>query len=289
MASLKETLEALVRDADAIAREAMGLFGSGNAGFEAGSNPAKGEGGSILAIVATEVDRALELLQHYCRSDERLRERVVEVSHGFDAMGRDVLAIRSIDTDMRLMGLNTTLKCARLGSEGRGLGVVAQELRACSRRTEDVSKAIAEAIQAATRGASALDLRSGRDHRAARELADEMSGSMECLKRLHADQMRSLSALTGDCLEVSRLLTGTIDRLGIEQRLAAASLRFAHRMEAASRSGDIHAPGIAEDLHRLFATLYTADLERNTHAQLFGSACVQQSGEQRDSIDDFFF
>ncbi|MBY6265974.1 hypothetical protein EI613_29265 [Azospirillum sp. 412522] len=290
--SLKANLEALVRDADAIVREAMELFGSSHAHPEVNSalnpNAGKESGGSILAVVANDVDRALDLLHHYCRSDEVLRERVVEVSHGFDAMGRDVLAIRSIDTDMRLMGLNTTLKCTRLGPEGRGLGVVAQELRACSRRTEDVSKAITAAIQAATGRSNALDLRSGTDHRAARDLADEMSSSMDCLNRLHADQMRSLSVLTGDCLEVSRLLTGTIDRLAIGQRLEASTLRFVERVEPASRSGEIHAPGIADDLDRLFAKLYTAERERKTHSQLFGGNCLQESQEPDGAMDDFF-
>ncbi|MBP2230908.1 hypothetical protein J2847_004217 [Azospirillum agricola] len=292
VASLKANLEALVRDADAIAREAATLFGSerGHLGGDHPPGAAKTPGGSMLGDVATDVDRALGLLQHYCRSDDALRERVFEVSHGFDAMGRDVLAIRSIDTDMRLMGLNTTLKCTRLGPEGRGLGVVAQELRACSRRTEGVSKAITGAIQSATRRAAALDQRSGTSHQAAREVAGEMSNSMDCLNRLHADQMRSLSALTGDCLEVSRLLTGTIDRLAIEQRLEASTLRFVERVEAASKIGEIHASGIADDLHRLFANLYTAERERKTHSQLFGGGCPDESqGQGQDgAMDDFF-
>ncbi|CAO3440380.1 hypothetical protein [Azospirillum endophyticum] len=289
VASLKANLEALVRDADAIAREAVDLFGGSSRCEPISANAAaKDTGGSVLADVAGEVDRALELLHHYCRSDDVLRERVVEVSHGFDAMGRDVRAIRSIDTDMRLMGLNTTLKCTRLGNEGRGLGVVAQELRVCSRRTEDVSKAITEAIQSATRGANALDRRSDTDHRAAIELAEEMTNSMELLNRLHADQMRSLSVLTGDCREVSRLLTGTIDRLAIERRLEASARRFVERVEAGSRIGEIHAPGIADDLHRLFAGLYTAERERTTHAQLFGGESLQGNDTQGDDVDAFF-
>ncbi|WP_236783827.1 hypothetical protein [Azospirillum humicireducens] len=285
VASLKANLEALVRDADAIAREAMDLFGSSLALPDAGEDI----GDSVLAGVANDVDRALDLLHRYCRSDDVLRERVVEVSHGFDAMGRDVLAIRSIDTDMRLMGLNTTLKCTRLGPEGRGLGVVAQELRACSRRTEDVSKAITSAIQAANRRATLLDQRSGANHRVARELAEEMSNSMDCLKRLHADQMHSLSVLTGNCLDVSKLLTGTIDRLAIERRLEESAQRFVERVEAASRMGEIHAPHIADDLNRLFAKLYTAERERKTHSQLFGGICLQESQEQNGTVDDFFF
>ncbi|KAA0594822.1 hypothetical protein J2848_004545 [Azospirillum lipoferum] len=284
VASLKANLDALVRDADAIAREAAELFGSGR-----GDPGAAGStDGSVLADVAQDVDRALDLLHHYCRSDDVLRERVVEVSHGFDAMGRDVRAIRSIDTDMRLMGLNTTLKCTRLGTEGRGLGVVAQELRACSRRTEDVSKAITEAIQTAARRANALDLRSGTDQRSAKELAGEMRSSMDCLNRLHADQMRSLSGLTADCLEVSRLLTGTMDRLAIEQRLEAFARRFVERMEASVTINQSPAPGVVDNLHRLFGNLYTAERERKTHAEFVGVHHMEETGDKGGDTDEFF-
>jgi hypothetical protein len=290
VASLKANLEALVRDADAIAREAAALFGSGRSDPDfAKPGAARNTDGSVLADVAQDVDRALDLLHHYCRSDDILRDRVVEVSLGFDAMGRDVRAIRSIDTDMRLMGLNTTLKCTRLGTEGRGLGVVAQELRACSRRTEDVSKAITEAIQTATRRANALDQRSGTGQRSAKELAEEMRSSMDCLNRLHADQMRSLSGLTGDCLEVSRLLTGTINHLAIERRLEAFARRFGERVETSLTINQSPAPGIVENLHRLFGNLYTAERERKTHSEFVGANHMEETEDKGGDIDEFFF
>lgn len=292
VASLKDNLEALARDADSIAQEARELFGAGGE-IAAAGRPA---GRSVLHDVAGDVDRALELLHHYRRSDDIIRRQVGEVSGGFVAMGRDVLAIRSIDTDMRLMGLNTTLKCARLGDAGRALGVVAQELRACSRRTEDMSKAITEAIHAATDRANGLDRRSGTNHRVAMELVDAMTGSMDCLKRLHADQMRSLSTMTGDCAEASKVLTGTVGRLGMELRLGGFTQRFVDRMQPYAGRGDIHAPGISDDLNRLFASLYTAERERNIHSDLFGGlqGGREQIGqghtgqEQGGEIDEFF-
>ena len=43
--------------------------------------------------------------------------------------------LRDLEADIRIMGLNTTLKCGRLGVIGRPLSVIAQELRDCGSRT----------------------------------------------------------------------------------------------------------------------------------------------------------
>ena len=51
------------------------------------------------------------------------------------ALERNISAIQSLESDIRLMGLNTTLRSGRLGNEGRALTVIAQELRTCSNLT----------------------------------------------------------------------------------------------------------------------------------------------------------
>ncbi len=43
--------------------------------------------------------------------------------------------LRDLEADIRIMGLNTTLKCGRLGVIGRPLSVIAHELRDCGSRT----------------------------------------------------------------------------------------------------------------------------------------------------------
>ncbi len=43
--------------------------------------------------------------------------------------------LRELEADIRIMGLNTTLKCGRLGVLGRPLSIIAQELRDCGSRT----------------------------------------------------------------------------------------------------------------------------------------------------------
>lgn len=296
--SLAANLTGLLQDAGAIADEAQRLFGSGAPSGTPSAAGRDGEAGpAFLQAVAAEVDRALQLLDRYCRADEVIRTQVVQVSDGFGAMRRDVAAIHSIDVDMRLMGLNTTLKCTRLGPAGRALGVVAQELRACSRRTEDVSEAIAQAIRSASEQAGDLDRRSADDHLAAAGLTERMTVSMDILRKLQADQERALQALIRDCATASGLLGTAMAPLGIGRRQEEFAERFAQRLaliagslpaavQDAAQSADV-----AGDLHRLFGDTYTVDSERLIHggiAPADGPDRNNANGAGEAGMDDFF-
>jgi len=51
------------------------------------------------------------------------------------ATAPDTDRLRELEADIRIMGLNTTLECGRLGVPGRPLSAIAQELRDCGSRT----------------------------------------------------------------------------------------------------------------------------------------------------------
>lgn len=256
MGSLKGNLAALAQDAEAIAAEARRMFGDAEASDR-----------SFIHDVAAGVDRAILLLDRYCGADDAIRAQIVQVSEGFAAMTRDVAAIHSIDTDMRLMGLNTTLKCARLGEAGKALGVVAQELRACSRRTEDHSKAIGVAIGSAAAHATGLDEHSAANHRAATELASGMMGSMAALRKLEAEQQKALGTLTRACQQASARLDGAAARLVVDGELDSFGRSLAGRLAplAGLVPGAARADGVEDELTHLFRDRYTADSERRVH------------------------
>ena len=50
------------------------------------------------------------------------------------ALTQRLANMQSVQEDIRILGLNATLKCGRLGTLGRPLAAVAQELRLCSAR-----------------------------------------------------------------------------------------------------------------------------------------------------------
>lgn len=282
---LKANLAALAAEAHAIMTEARRLFG--------------GEGGdaTLIQAVSSDVERAAGLLDKYCQADEYIRERIGLVSQGFAAMVDDLRTIHSIDADMRVMGLNATFKCTRLGAAGMALGVVAQELRACSRRTEETSKAISTAIDSTAEAAAALAATSAREYAAAATLAKNIATSAALLGRFNDTTGNALRSMEEACGTVARLLEGTGPAL--ERQLETGAADIARRLRAAGAAawdGAVDPASIRDDIHRMLGQHYTMASERHIH-ELFAdqgepravSPAQGTDAAQKGDVDDFFF
>ncbi|SEH30856.1 hypothetical protein [Magnetospirillum fulvum] len=282
---LKSNLTALGAEASTILAEAQTLFGGDD-----GDN-------SFIEAVATDIERAAVLLDNYCQADERVRMLIHQVSEVFGLIAKDLSALRSIDADLRIMGLNATLKCTRLGSSGHALGVVAQELRACSRRTEEISRLIATAIDAATDEAQALAERSEREHATAAALAANIAESTRAMRTISSLLDRTLNDLMTACDRVSRLLTEATGSFDLEQSLekgiGALVLRLTDLGRQAAPDG-VDPALVREDIQRMLGQHYTMSSERIIH-DIFAdgdalSAPPPATAASGDSdIDDFFF
>lgn len=253
---LRDNLSALRADAEAMMAETQRVFG-GRRGDD-----------TFIHGVLTEVQRAMTLLQAYCRTDESIRARIEELSRGFVDMTADLEAIQSIDADMRIMGLNATLKCTRLGRSGLALGVVAQELRACSRRTEETSKAIAVAIHRVSVDASALTTRSAQESEAATALVTSMSESAEILGSFSAVLDAALGDMAAACGEVANLLDEATRSFAVEKALDAGVSAIAKRLKAvgeACTGPDSDPSLVRDDIQRMLGQHYTMASERVIH------------------------
>jgi len=274
-------LRGLSRDADTLLREAEQAFGGSH------------EGGLFLEEIERDVARAVTLTDAYNEARQRTGEMVAAVSQGFLDMAKDLDAIRSIDADMRIMGLNATLKCGRLGNSGRALGVVAQELRSCSRRTEDTARVIGNLLE------TALDtshlLRKHEEHRTARngEAPQRiMERSMADLAQVSAAMTDSLEALRREAPALAASLAGCADSLLFHRRLRAEADSIIALIEQDADGRTASAAGESDhlELRRKLEPLYTMDAERNVHAAFDGMGpAVSEAAASAESVDDFFF
>lgn len=287
IADLRRNLDGLAADAEAIRDEAHRAFG-GEQGGE-----------SFVQSISADVVRAAELLKAYCVTDERVRAQIGQVSAGFTAMAEDLEAIRSIDADMRIMGLNATLKCTRLGRSGLALGVVAQELRACSQRTEETSKTIAAAIDKAAADASTLAATSADEHAAAASLSRELEEAAAVFCAFGDIIATSLRGVNDACGEVGRLLTDANGNCAVGQRMAQGSAAILHDLHGISAAfdGDADPAAVRRDIERMLGQQYTMASERVIH-ELFADAddggdsavkAADSRGDAGTDIDDLFF
>lgn len=280
-------VEGLARNLSTLAGDAAEILAEAEAAFGGG-----GGGGMFMAEIESDIRRATELLAAYAGARQRAGTVVGAVSDGFRAMAADLAAIQSIDADMRVMGLNATLKCGRLGNDGRALGVVAHELRACSKRTEDCSHSIADLLKTVL--ALADDLAAASTEAGGGEASDPiaiMEGSLTALSYLGESMSNALAELRSDAGGVSSSLSETARGIDIHHRVGSAAKDGASRLSELANGLAKYSEfdeAIHKDIHRLMQPCYTMDAERIIH-QTFAkddSAATAMQAGAKDSDDD---
>lgn len=273
-------LRGLSQDSEGLLTEAEQAFGDSH-------------GGLFLHEIESDVARAVTLIDAYTEARQRTGSMVAAVSQGFLDMAKDLDAIQSIDADMRIMGLNATLKCGRLGDSGRALGVVAQELRSCSRRTEDTAKLIGGLLQMAVATSRQLgEADSGSSSSQGEAPQRIMERSMAGLSAVSAAMGDSLDALRRDAPALAQSLAGCAGSLTFHHRLRAEADRLIGLIEKDIAGNGAGAPTEADhlELRRHLEPLYTMDSERGVHDAFDGRTSVAAAqAENSDSVDDFFF
>lgn len=268
-----------------LAADARGVLDLAVAAFGA-----RAGGASFVGELGEQIGATRDLLQKIDATRRTVRGLMETTSTDFAAMAADLGAIRSIDADMRVMGLNATLRCGRLGRAGVALGVVAQELRACSRRTEEQARHLADALAEAIGLARHLadDERSD-DERLSRAASTAMEGSLGALDGLGHALDAALDELQAEVGEIARALdaaaaSGDFGRgFGDALATAAAGLDALADEVDPARSDPTQ---VRAEVERLLRDHYTMDSERMVH-DLFADDTVARPPPGAAAADDF--
>lgn len=251
-----------------------------------------GSRSSFLQELGREFEEAHQLLRRYAEARAGVEEVVSSISNVVAGMVRHVEAIGGIEADMRVMGLNATFKCARLGGQGRSLSVIAQELRGYSNRTAEDGSAIMAGLQHLIASAGAMRDGERMGHQAA-NLEGEMAESVRTLEGIGAELGHSLAALaTG-----SGTATEALER---SAALLQAHPEFVHSLAECGRTLDALAgnaddklgdlDSIRDEVLHLLHGRYTMDSERRVHQMLGGPAEDTLAPEPVEAdVDDLLF
>lgn len=223
-------------------------------------------GGSFVGEVEPEIAATRDLLRRTEEARRAVRGLTDATSADFAEMTADLKEIRSIDADVRVMALNATLRCGRLGVAGQALGVVAQELRACSNRTEEQSRALGAALAEAIAGAARIDAGDGGHDTGA---LDAMEAGIGVLRDLGGVLDAALAGLDAEAARVADRLAGAAAGFDVGARVGQALDRAVGEISALADAVDPDrsdpAPLRAE-VERLLSAHYTMDSERLVHA-----------------------
>lgn len=211
-AQLKDAQEDFGREVDQIVGNLRALAASAEeirAQGEAVCGSAAVEGASFLTELGRDLDQAKVLLEKFADAHAGIRGITQSVSSGVSEMVKYLAAVHSIEADMRVMGLNATLKCGRLGGEGRALSVIAQELRGFANRTADDSAIIMKGLEQLIAQAEALS--NGGEADASVDVAgliDGMTTSVRALEAASEGMAAPMASLDSD----SRAIGQALDR-----------------------------------------------------------------------------
>lgn len=250
---------------------------------------------SFLLELGHEFEEAHQLLRRYAEARAGVEEVVSSISTVVAGMVRHVEAIGGIEADMRVMGLNATFKCARLGTQGRALSVIAQELRGYSNRTAEDGSAIMTGLQHLIASAGAMRDGERLGDRAS-DLEGEMAGAVRALEAIGEELGQSLVILVSG----SGTATGELER---SAAILQAHPEFVSSLAECGRmlerlAGDTNqAPddldSIRDEVLHLLRGRYTMESERRVHEMLGGPSADEAVGQATEitdaDVDDLLF
>jgi hypothetical protein len=251
-----EELKALVVDAGDIARLGNQAYGSSDRGQ-----------GSFLDELEADRHQAEVMFGHLRAAHATVNPRIAAVLRAADRLVGHVATIRSVEADIHIMGINTSLKCGRLGVVGRPLSVISHAVRDCGRQTAQHAAGVLEAMQhllADTGSLAAADAAQGVD--AIDTAAQRMTNAVGCLGETGHRMREALRGLAGDGETVARLLGTAVEGFAAQREISAALRKAAAACtELATQAVD---DGLAEAVPAQIAASYTMARERMVHARV---------------------
>lgn len=263
--SVRHALGQLSIDSRAIVRLSEQIFG------------VNGISGAFLAGLEEDVQRTHELLEGFHTASVRADHTMASVLEIVSRLASHIGTVRAVEADIRIMGVNATLRSSRLGTLGTALGVVAEEVTKASTRTAVEAKAATTEVENIVVTARTLV---GQEQ--AKRLAEItgvtqlMTQSTVRLRSISEDLASAFGALERDGLAAAQLLEDTTASLAIIDEIDASIRRAARDFAAAAAGAPDHAlpAAEAERMYRLIAAHYTMARECDILAQVAPGAAA---------------
>jgi hypothetical protein len=272
-AQLLDTAEELDQEAERIGHRLDGLAADareiGRLGEQAHA-AADASHRSFLTALAADVRQTQALFEALSAAHADADRRIAAVLDTASRLAGHMATIRSVEADIHIMGLNTSLKCGRLGTIGRALGVIAQELRGCGTRTAAQAGAVLADSQRLLSLASALaDSKQARHGATIDTVAEEMVTALGRLGRTGRSLAEALAGLERDSVAVAGLLDATAAEFAVRHDIGKVLRQAAADATALAEQVDRPGAEVVEATDRLLALLsqrYTMARERAVHA-----------------------
>ncbi|MGH1488071.1 MAG: methyl-accepting chemotaxis protein [Acidimicrobiales bacterium] len=232
--------------------------------------------GTSKVTIGSFVRSSAELVSRFVELTKAASEQSVELVASMDEMSAHVEDMMGCLADMstianqtRLLSLNATIEAARAGDSGRGFGVVADEVRHLSQRSNEFNEQIL----------GRLELMQSSMHRTRTAVHVTASNDAEMLVSGEAD----LELMTGQAQELDAMLTdqaGNIaqlsDRIGRSAADAVRSLQFEDIVRQVAENAGERVEELADFFQEIPNYLHSIDGDELAQARMQITASAEQ-------------
>jgi hypothetical protein len=252
---------------------------------------------SPLGALEENVDRALGLLRRFKSAQGAADAMAVSVRDAVNRSTRHLDTVKSLEIDLRLLGLNMTFRCDRLGVAGRALNVVAQELRGCADQTTEDADAVMKGLDQVTTIAGEFSARTGVSRDNDLDSVEKiMTRSVDVFRTAGQSIADTLSRLRRDGEEVATVLQRTAEGITFREEIAAQLRQLSAQFSVAAKSIGLRSidPSFKQRILSLIDGRYTMASERAIHARIAASHAAASaegapSTAPSDSLEDILF
>jgi len=249
-----EALRSLASDARAVMDDSA-----------ANSEALLARGARALAGLAEQLQVMILMLSDFAAMQTRLHDLRDEVKSCLLAMQDRMHAIRELEHSMRLLSINTAVRCARFGEEGHALRVVAQQMRQLSSDAVAAATTVTVELERSKDTLSDTGAESMADCASAQSLVDDARAAIGTIETV-VERMRAHAAVIARSgPQTARLIQEAADVSHTYVHSADDWCDLIEDLGKASAAGSADATELDADLLARMRGRYTMASERLIH------------------------
>ncbi len=277
---------------NSLAAEALALCSFGDNAYGAEDR----SGDSFIAQLEGQIGEALALFESFEIAQAEVASATATVSDATAGLRHRLRTIQALDADIRIMGLNTTFKCTRIGREGLALSIIAQELRGYANGFGKEAATLMQEVETVAGISGILTSGIAGDHAAVTsEGTTAMRDSLTTLREMGQMLDRAMQELKRDSNQVVTLLVETVSNLAVQAEIGQVLRDAAARLAELAPSGVVNFAELPPRIVPMLESIernYTMANERAVHDRFFGRPVHAEPVAETASgsaMEDFLF
>jgi hypothetical protein len=277
---------------NSLAAEARAIRRLGDATYGAADR----SGGSFIAQLEGQIGEALVLFDGFETAQAEAASVTATVSGATLGLSDHLRTVLLLEADIRILGLNTTFKCARIGREGLALSIIAQELRGYANGFAKEAGTLMQEVETIAEISSLLTCGGEADmDTVTSEGSRAMRDSLATLRQMGQMLDRAMQELELDSDRVVTLLVETVSNLAVQGEIGQVLRDAAGQLTALAPSSAVHFAELPPSVVQMLDTIdrsYTMADERAVHDRILGRPARAEPAAEPAAgteMEDFLF